>query len=93
MTKVGDCLFYGCNQLIAAYIPQHLQLAQDVFQNVDKGFVMYNDREQFDALPIVRLAREPYFQFSNIEMGVEVFPGARDIINTMLNSKSNEFWR
>ena len=35
---------------------------------------------ELNARPIVYLTREPYFRFINREMGLELFPGAREVL-------------
>ena len=83
MTIVGTCVFKGCNQLIVAYVPQHLQLNPNVFASVSAGFLRYTDIDLYNAIPIVRLTRQPYFRFSNREVGLELFPGAREVLRTL----------
>ena len=96
VASLGGEAFMQCGQLIAAYVHQDVQLGDDVFAGVSADFVRYTEIEKYHAhpvvadvyhrrdelnnRPIVRLTREPYFRLSNIEMGVEVFPGSRDAL-------------
>ena len=37
-------------------------------------------RDDVNSRPIVRLTKQPYFQFINIDMGLEMFPGSIEIL-------------
>ena len=98
--KMEEYTFSGCKQLIVAYVPQNVQLDDNVFQGVSAGFVRYSDIVEYNALPVVAdvsrrgielnarpivcVTKQPYFRFINREIGLDLFPSARKILLTLL---------
>ena len=106
---IGLCAFSDCSKLMVAYIPQRVQLGEDICLGVSDDFVRYTDNEEYKALPVVAdvdrrghelnnrpivcITKQPYFRFSNLEKGLAIFPGAREILRTLLlvqNRKQTE---